>query len=105
MKARSHIRLGPGPEFDLIRELLGKDPSVPPGILAGPGDDCAVLEGGLLVSADLAVEDVHFRREWISLEEAGFRAVAAGLSDLAAMAGAPRVTMSRMAAAAWFEFV
>lgn len=97
MKARPHIRLGPGPEFDLIRELMGNNPSIPPEILAGPGDDCAVLEGGILVSADLAVEGVHFRREWISLEEAGFRAVAAGLSDLAAMAGEPIGVLISMA--------
>ncbi len=97
MNGRPHVRLGPGPEFDLIRELLGEDPSVSPDILAGPGDDCAVLEGGILVSADLAVEGVHFRREWISLEEAGFRAAAAGLSDLAAMAGEPMGILISMA--------
>jgi len=97
MNGRPHVRLGPGPEFDLIRELLGEDPSVSPDILAGPGDDCAVLEGGILVSADLAVEGVHFRREWISLEEAGFRAAAAGLSDLAAMAGEPMGILLSMA--------
>jgi thiamine-monophosphate kinase len=35
------------------------------------------------------VEGVHFRREWITLQEAGYRAAAAALSDLAAMAAEP----------------
>ncbi len=50
-------------------------------------DDCAVIEdrpGTLVVSVDLAVEGVHFRREWLNPEEIGWRAAAAALSDLAA---------------------
>jgi thiamine-monophosphate kinase len=85
----ARIPLGPGGEFDLIRQLLGSESPLPPGVLVGPGDDCTVLEGGIVVSADLTVEDVHFRREWITLREAGYRATAAALSDLAAMAAEP----------------
>jgi thiamine-monophosphate kinase len=48
-----------------------------------------VLDGGLVVSVDLSVEGVHFRRDWFSLEEAGYRATAGALSDLAAMAAEP----------------
>ncbi len=55
----------------------------------GPGDDCAVLDDGLVVSVDLTIEGTHFKRDWIALEEAGFRAMAAALSDLAAMAALP----------------
>ncbi len=83
------VGLGRGEEFDLIRSLLGPEVPTLPGVLVGPGDDCAVLEGGIIVSADLTVEDVHFRREWISLREAGYRAAAAALSDVAAMAAEP----------------
>jgi thiamine-monophosphate kinase len=89
MRPLSRIHLGPGPEFDLIRDLLGSESPLPPGVLVGPGDDCAVMDGGFLISSDLVIEGVHFRREWVSLEEAGFRAAVAGLSDLAAMAAEP----------------
>jgi len=83
------IPLGRGREFDLIRRFLGPMEGPTPGVIVGPGDDCAVLEGGLVVSADLTVEGVHFRPEWITPKEAGYRATAAALSDLAAMAADP----------------
>ena len=43
----------------------------------------------LVASTDTSVEDVHFRREWLSLQEIGYRATMASLSDLAAMAAEP----------------
>ena len=42
------------------------------------------------MSTDAAIETVHFRREWLSLREIGYRAVTAALSDLAAMAASPK---------------
>jgi len=87
--ASGRVCLGPGGEFDLIRRLLGPNEPLAPGVRIGPGDDCLVLEGGWVLSVDLFVEGVHFRREWISPEEAGYRAAAAALSDLAAMAAEP----------------
>ncbi len=81
--------LGPGGEFDLIRSFQSAGP--PPGaeVLVGSGDDCAVLDGGWVVSTDAFLEDVHFRRGWIGFDEAGYRAVTAALSDVAAMAARP----------------
>ncbi len=58
----------------------------------GIGDDCALLPVGggfLALSTDVSVEEVHFRLDWISLEEAGWRATAASLSDLAAEGAEP----------------
>lgn len=83
--------LGPGVEFDRIRSLLERARvSLPAHVRVGPGDDAAVVEGTpLVVSTDLSVEDVHFRRDWLTAEEIGFRAVTAALSDLAAMAADP----------------
>ncbi|MBI4545748.1 MAG: thiamine-phosphate kinase [Gemmatimonadetes bacterium] len=89
------VALGAGAEFDLIRRFLAAGAESGEGgptanqLLVGPGDDCAVLAGGLVVGADLAVEGVHFRRDWLSPKEIGYRAAAASLSDLAAMAAQP----------------
>jgi thiamine-monophosphate kinase len=84
-----HLSLGPGAEFDAVRALLAKWGSAAIGI----GDDGAVLDvpagSRLIVSTDSTVEDVHFRREWISAEEVGLRATTAALSDLAAMGARP----------------
>lgn len=62
-------------------------------LVYGIGDDCAILEGRpgqeLLVTTDLTIEGVHFRREWHKPESVGHRALARGLSDIAAMGGEP----------------
>lgn len=80
--------MGEGVEFDRIRALAAAL-----GAAAGPlGDDCAMLpdaDGVLLLSVDTSVENVHFRRAWLSAEEIGWRATAAALSDLAAQGAAP----------------
>jgi len=58
--------------------------------MIGPGDDCALVVGeGIALSCDMSVEDVHFRRDWLSAEEIGWRAASAALSDLAAVAARP----------------
>ena len=83
------IALGPGREFDTIRQLVARwgDHAV------GIGDDAAVVElprgDALVASVDSAIEDVHFRRGWLTAPEIGYRAAAAALSDLAAMGASP----------------
>lgn len=89
--------LGPGGEFDLIRRMLENAPPAGPRVLVGPGDDAAVVGDGWVLSTDLSVEDVHFRRSWITDEEVGFRAATAALSDLAAMAAEPVCVLVSMA--------
>lgn len=91
-------RLGPGFEFDLIRRFLQDMPPLPDDVRVGPGDDAAVLANGTVVSVDMSVENVHFRREWLEPEDIGYRAAAAALSDLAAMAAEP---LAALAAAAF----
>lgn len=84
--------LAPGPEFDLIRRFYAGDveTAARPDVRVAAGDDCAVVAGeGIALSSDMSVEDVHFRRDWLSDREIGFRAAAAALSDLAAMAARP----------------
>lgn len=83
-------RLGPGAEFDLIRRFLPRGTPPRADVRVGPGDDCAVVAGsGIALSQDMSVEDVHFRRGWLSFREIGGRAAAAALSDLAAVAARP----------------
>ncbi len=89
MTGRS-LRLGGGPggEFDRLRAIFatlgaaGRD----------LGDDCALLPVGgrtLAISIDLSLEGVHFRTDWLSFPEIGWRATAAALSDLAAEGAEP----------------
>jgi thiamine-monophosphate kinase len=101
------ISLGTGAEFDLIRRILaggahpGDAPDLPEAVRVGPGDDCTVVRGeGVALSVDMAVEGVHFRREWLEPEEIGYRAAAAALSDLAAMAATPIGILVALASAA-----
>lgn len=84
-----HTPLGDGVEFDTIRRMLER---------WGPrahriGDDAAIItslgDRALVVSTDTSVENVHFRRDWLTAEEIGYRAAVAALSDLAAMGSRP----------------
>jgi len=88
-RARDHIELATGSEFDIVRAMLDGFGDAASGI----GDDAAVLQvppnEKLVVSTDTSVEGVHFRREWLDHSEIGYRAMAAALSDLAAMAARP----------------
>ena len=85
----THLAMGTGAEFDVIRRLLHIWGDAAEGI----GDDAATLRvpvgEQLCVSTDACVEHVHFRREWLTPREVGARAAAAALSDLAAMAATP----------------
>ncbi len=66
------------------------------------GDDCALIACQMLVSTDALVEGIHFRRDLMSLEQIGWKAVAVNLSDIAAMAGRPRYVFVTVCAPADF---
>lgn len=97
MSPAPHLSMGSGAEFDLIRRLLetwGERAS-------GIGDDAAVVAvpsgEQLVASTDASVENVHFRREWMTPREIGARAATAALSDLAAMGARPLGLLLAMA--------
>jgi thiamine-monophosphate kinase len=78
-------------EFGLIERIARGLPSPPDGEIWS-GDDAAVLPrppGDLVVSTDVLVEDVDFSTSWASGADVGWKAVAANLSDLAAMGAFP----------------
>ena len=53
------------------------------------GDDAAVLAGGIVVAVDPMVEGVHFLRSLTTLADAGWKALARNVSDVAAMGAVP----------------
>ena len=78
-------------ELGLLRELEARG-------LAGPiGDDVAVLGDGLVVTQDALVERVHFRLDWISWRDLGYKAAAVNLSDLAAAGAEPEALIVSLA--------
>ncbi|MEG2173414.1 MAG: thiamine-phosphate kinase [Desulfovibrionaceae bacterium] len=77
---------------DRLLTMLGRYfPVQHPSLLLGRGDDCCVLRAGnpLCVSADLFLEDVHFRRSYFLAREVGHKALAVNVSDLAACGARP----------------
>jgi thiamine-monophosphate kinase len=91
------------PERALIARLRDRFTRGParPDLPIGIGDDAAVVapERGALdvVTTDILVEHVHFRRDWTSPAAIGHKALAVNLSDLAAMGARPRVALLSLA--------
>ena len=72
----------------------------------GIGDDCAIFRPrnsreDLLFTTDMLIEDAHFRRATHSAGDIGWKALARGLSDIAAMGGDPRFCLVSLALAPW----
>ncbi len=84
------MRVGDLSETELLARIT---PDLPRGsqTLIGPGDDSAVvaLDGDLVVSTDVLVQDRHFRMHWGSGADVGWRAAAQNLADIAAMGARP----------------
>jgi len=103
-----------GGEFALIQRLCAHAPNAHQNLLAGIGDDAAVIKGiqadgsHLLVTTDMLVENSHFRCEWAAAEQIGIKSVVCNVSDIAAMGGTPTFMFVSLALApetevAWAE--
>ena len=76
----------------MIRKLSDLLPPAPPEVLVPIGDDCAVFEIGgrtWAAASDMLVSGRHFKG-WAAPADVGYKAVAANVSDVAAMGGTPR---------------
>ncbi len=90
-------------EDALIEKLVGKIlPKTPSGrVIAGPGDDCAVVTSGregffTLLKTDCVVEGVHFL-QGTNAKQVGRKAICRAISDIAAMGGVPRFALVTLA--------
>jgi thiamine-monophosphate kinase len=93
----SGSRLADIGELGLLAELERR------GLARRIENDAAELPGGRVVTQDALVEGVHFRLDWISWRELGFRAAAVNLGDLAASGAEPEGLIVTLAVPAGTE--
>lgn len=89
-------------EFERVAHLAATFGAVGalPGIPVAIGDDAAVLAPStspLVWTIDAQVEGTHFRRDWLSWADVGWRSFMAAASDLAAMGAVPLAALSALA--------
>ncbi len=89
-RARS-AKLSDVGELGLLAELERR------GLARAIEHDAAQIDG-VVVTQDALVEAVHFRLDWISWRDLGFRAAAVNLSDLAASGADPEALIVTLAA-------
>jgi thiamine-monophosphate kinase len=78
------------------------------GVVLGIGDDCAIVRPrgareDWLYTTDMLLEGTHFLRETHAPSDVGWKALARGLSDVAAMGGEARFCLLSLAVASWVD--
>ena len=86
-------------ELGLLAELEWR------GLVQGIEDDAAELSGGFVVTQDALIENVHFRLDWTTWRELGYKAAAVNLSDLAAAGAVPEALLVTLGVPAETEVV
>jgi thiamine-monophosphate kinase len=81
-------------ELAILRQIRARaSQTASTSLRLGIGDDCALLRlrsgEELAITTDLSIAGRHFRLDWHQPESIGHRALARGLSDLAAMGARP----------------
>ncbi len=86
-------------EFGLIGRLRSVVAREDRTVSVGIGDDAAVvrMNGSVVLTTDALVEGVHFRADLIDARSTGYKALAASVSDVAAMGAAPRHALVALA--------
>lgn len=87
-----------------LAKLAGREQQ--PGLMEGIGDDCAIFRPrrghDLVFTTDMLIENVHFLRQ-TPPSAVGHKALARGLSDIAAMGAEPVFCLVSLAAAPWTD--
>uniref|UniRef100_Q02AU6 Thiamine-monophosphate kinase n=1 Tax=Solibacter usitatus (strain Ellin6076) TaxID=234267 RepID=Q02AU6_SOLUE len=97
----------PSSEAELIAQIRGRITPAP-GVVLGIGDDCAIVRPrgsaeDWLYTTDLLIEGTHFLRATHTAADVGWKALARGLSDIAAMGGTPRFCLLSLALGDWVD--
>lgn len=90
-----------GGEFALIERIKKKTKLYSKDVIAGIGDDAAVLSYDkrhyLLFTTDMLVEHDHFSMKYSTPEQIGMKAIEQNVSDIAAMGGLPKYAVISLA--------
>ena len=88
-------------ESEFIAKLRGMARTSAAGLIKGIGDDAAIVDTSTsfrwCITTDLLLEGIHFDLRFDSAESVGYKSLAAGLSDIAAMGATPRFALVSIA--------